>query len=137
MEDVRAAVMDLQTALERWVREALEMRIRDEREDAMLGNEKGIRVYAFEIGSGTDPRWNPVKAEKEVVAMMLILRECEGLLAVHPTWPNTVAAFDSLNNAKAAREKLEAAGRPCGKNIMNARWYRARGEIEVRDVAKE
>ena len=32
------------------MREALEMKIRDEREDAMLGNEKGVKVYAFEIG---------------------------------------------------------------------------------------
>ena len=122
--------------MERWVREALEMKIRDEREDAMLGAEKGVKVYVFAIGHGTDPLWNPVKAKKEVVAMAEILKGCEGLLGVHPIWPNTLAAFDTLNNAKVARNRLEAAGRPCGKNIMNARWYRARGEIEVRDVAE-
>lgn len=136
MEDVRAAVMDLQTALERWVREALEMRIRDEREDAMLGNEKGVKVYVFGIGLGTDPTWNPVKAEKEAIVMAEILEGCEGLLGVHPEWPRTVAAFDTLNNAKVARNRMEAAGRPCGKNIMNARWYRARGEIVVKDKAE-
>ncbi len=119
------------------MREALEMRIQDEREDAMLGAEKGVKVYVFGIGLGTDPLWNPVKAKKEVEAMAEILNGCEGLMGVHPIWPNTLAAFDSLNNAKIARNRMEAAGRPCGKNIMNARWYRARGEIVVRDVAKE
>lgn len=122
--------------MEQWVREALEMKIRDEREDAMLGAEKGIGVFVFPIGLGTDPTWNPVKAEKEAIVMAEILEGCEGLLGIHPEWPRTVAAFDSLNNAKAAREKLEAAGRPCGKNIMNARWYRARGEIVVKDKAE-
>ena len=136
MEDVRAAVMDLQTALERWVREALEMRIRDEREDAMLGNEKGIRVYAFEIGDAPNPLWNPVKAMKEAAVIAEILKGCEGLMDVRPEWPRTVAAFDTLNNAKVARNRMEAAGRPCGKNIMNARWYRARGEIVVKDKAE-
>ncbi len=136
MEDVRAAVMDLQTALERWVREALEMRIRDEREDAMLGNERGVKVYAFEIGDAPNPLWNPVKARKEAAVIAEVLKGCEGLMDVRPEWPRTVAAFDTLNNAKAAREKLEAAGRPCGKNIMNARWYRAWGEIVVKDKAE-
>ena len=122
--------------MERWVREALEMKIRDEREDAMLGNEKGVKVYAFEIGDAPNPLWNPVKAMKEAAVIAEVLKGCEGLMDVRPEWPRTVAAFDTLNNAKAAREKLEAAGKTYGKNIMNARWYRARGEIEVRDKAE-
>lgn len=123
--------------MERWVREALEMKIRDEREDAMLGAEKGVKVYVFAIGHGTDPLWNPVKAKKEVEAMAEILKGCEGLMGVHPIWPNTLAAFDTLNNAKVARNRMEAAGSPCGKNIMWGRWYKAENRIEIKGKAEE
>lgn len=119
------------------MREALEMKIRDEREDAMLGTEKGIRVYVFEIGDAPNPLWNPVKARKEAEKIAVVLKGCEGLMSVNPVWPNTLAAFDTLNNAKIARNRMEAAGSPCGKNIMWGRWYKAENRIEIKGKAEE
>lgn len=43
----------------------------------------------------------------------------EGFLAVHPMDGHTVWFYDSLNHAKAARNRIEAAGGQCGTNISH------------------
>lgn len=123
--------------MERWVREALEMRIRDERENAMLGTEKGIRVYVFEARRETDPHWSKEKALAEACGIMAALSGCFGLETVQAAWPRPLAAFHTLKDAKEARKILEDNGKPCGKNIMWGRWYKAENRIEIKGKAEE
>ena len=111
--------------------------IRDEKENAMYGAGPWERVYLFAIGHGTDPKWNPVKAKREVAKIAGVLNTCDGLQGVHPVWPNTLAVFDTLNNAKVARNRLEADGHKCGTYIMKGRLNKAKGHLEVLDKAEE
>lgn len=44
--------------------------------------------------------------------------ECEGYLGIHPMEPHgTLLLFESLNDAKIARNILTAKGIQCGRNI--------------------
>ena len=45
------------------------------------------------------------------------IKNCEGFVAVHITTKGTLWLFDSLNNAKIARNKCEGKGMTVGKNI--------------------
>ncbi len=49
-----------------------------------------------------------------------LLDGLEGLIAVTPHYPEgTLLYFETLNQAKVARNKVEAAGpNPCGRHIM-------------------
>lgn len=59
---------------------------------------------------------NPfLKASREAVK---IIKGLNGLVAVHPHYPDgTLLLFDSENNAKGARNLMEAKGIKCGRNI--------------------
>ena len=45
------------------------------------------------------------------------IKSCEGFVAVHITTKGILWLFDSLNNAKIARNKCEGEGMTVGKNI--------------------
>lgn len=45
------------------------------------------------------------------------IKSCEGFVAVHITTRGVLWLFDSLNNAKIARNKCEGEGMTVGKNI--------------------
>lgn len=45
------------------------------------------------------------------------IKSCEGFVAVHITTKGVLWLFDSLNNAKIARNKCEGEGMTVGKNI--------------------
>lgn len=45
------------------------------------------------------------------------IKSCEGFVAVHITARGVLWLFDSLNNAKIARNKCEGEGMTVGKNI--------------------
>lgn len=45
------------------------------------------------------------------------IKSCEGFVAVHITTKGFLWLFDSLNNAKIARNKCESEGMTVGKNI--------------------
>ena len=45
------------------------------------------------------------------------IKSCEGFIAVHITTRGILWLFDSLNNAKIARNKCEGEGMTVGKNI--------------------
>ena len=56
----------------------------------------------------------------------------EGLTAVTPYFPDgTLWFFDSLNNAKIARNRMEAKGIKCGRNIMHAQLDEDTQEIVI------
>lgn len=46
-----------------------------------------------------------------------LIKSCEGFVAVHITTRGILWLFDSLNNAKIARNKCEGEGMTVGKNI--------------------
>ena len=59
---------------------------------------------------------NPFKkASREAVKF---IKGLEGLVAVHPVYPNgTLLLFDSQYNAKSAKNLMEVQGIQCGRNI--------------------
>lgn len=50
-------------------------------------------------------------------AAVEFIKSCEGFVAVHITAKGVLWLFDSLNNAKIARNKCEGEGITVGKNI--------------------
>ena len=105
----------------------------DERENAMYGAGPWETVYLFAVGHGTDPKWNPVKAARGADKCLNVLKKCGGFVRVMPVWPRTLAVFDTLEDAKAAKEKIPEAG-----ELMEARMNRRSGKVEpVRAINDE
>ena len=73
------------------------------------------QVYLFATGMV-----NPfIKASREASEF---ITSQTGFVAVHPHAPHGVLwVFDSLNNAKSARNMAESKGILCGRNIMLGR----------------
>lgn len=71
------------------------------------------KKYVWTVATGN---FNPfMKASREAVKF---IRDLDGLVGVHPHYPRgTLLLFDSLNNAKGARNLMEAKGIKCGNNI--------------------
>ena len=93
------------------------MRIRDEKEDAMLDSSAKIKVWFLRIGSGTDPKWLQIRADRDAKLMEEMLQGINGFKGVVPLWPGNLAAFKYLSGAEAAREKLKSLKIPCGEII--------------------
>ena len=68
-------------------------------------------VWTVAVGN-----FNPLmKASRDAVKF---IKDLEGLVAVHPCYPNgTLLLFDSKNNAKGARNLMQAKGIQTGRNI--------------------
>lgn len=71
------------------------------------------KKYVWTVATGNV---NPFKKEgREAVKF---IKRLKGLVAVHATYPHgTLILFDDLNNAKGARNLMEAKGIQCGQNI--------------------
>lgn len=71
------------------------------------------KKYVWSVAVGNFNPFN--KASREAVQF---IKGLEGLVAVHPHYPRgTLLLFDSKNNAKGARNLMEAKGIQCGRNI--------------------
>ena len=54
-------------------------------------------------------------------AVVDFIKQQEGFIGVHPHYPDgTLWVFDTLNNAKIARNRIKGQGGIAGKNIMEA-----------------
>lgn len=84
-------------------------------------------VYLFATGMV-----NPfLKKSRKAVE---IITSQEGFMAIHPAAPHGMLwVFDSLNNAKGARNVAESKGIKCGRNIMRG-WIDG-DTLEVEDKA--
>lgn len=71
------------------------------------------KKYVWTVATGNvDPL---KKASRKAVELV---KGLEGFVAVHSHYPHgTLWLFDSLNNAKGARNQMEAKGIQCGTNI--------------------
>ena len=71
------------------------------------------KKYVWTVAIGN---FNPFK--KESREAVKFIKDLEGLVAVHPVYPKgTLLLFDSENNAKGAKNLMEAQGIQCGRNI--------------------
>ena len=77
-------------------------------------------------------KWNPVKAARGADKCLNVLKKCAGFMRVMPVWPRTLAVFDTLENARAAKEKITEAG-----ELTEARMNRRSGKLEVKGRAEE
>lgn len=80
---------------------------------------KGVKtIYTVAIGNFSFPL---TKDQKKVVD--ITMKECKGLIAVHPHYPDgTLLFFDTLNNAKEARNILNSYGVQTGSNIVKGEF---------------
>lgn len=91
------------------------------------------KCYTIAIPNLPNPVTHPALAKKTA----RFLKKCEGLLGVHPHYPEgTILFFDTLENAKAARWKFMSEGNKCGDYIMNAEM-RDDGSVVVNGVAEQ
>lgn len=71
----------------------------------------GKAVYSVATGVVDMKRKASRNAAKYIASL-------EGFIALHPAYPRGILwLFDSENNAKSARNMMEAKGIQCGKNI--------------------
>ena len=70
-------------------------------------------MKAYTVATGNvDPR---IRASRRAVRL---IKKQKGLLGAHPCYPDgTIWLFRTENDAKIARNKMEAAGISCGVNI--------------------
>lgn len=81
-------------------------------------DKKELPHYMWSVVTGRISLLN--KASRQAVAFMT---KCEGFCAIQmPDEWHTIFLYDSLNNAKGARNRAEANGIKCGKNICRFRW---------------
>lgn len=75
-----------------------------------------IELWSVAVGNlPLLPRFLQPKGTKRAVEL---IKEQEGLVAVHPCYPRgTLLLFDTENNAKGARNILRYNGVQCGDNI--------------------
>jgi hypothetical protein len=79
------------------------------------------KCYGFAVGNISPFVFG--KKKRAMIAAIEEIKKLEGLLGVHPAYPDgTVLVFDTLNNAKGGRNILRSKGVVCGKEI---------GEVEV------
>ena len=76
-----------------------------------------MNCYVFAVGNLPDPILQPQEAEDFVMFM----KPMSGLIGVHPMFPQgTLLAFDTLDNARFARDRVTESGNQAGHYIMNA-----------------
>lgn len=76
-------------------------------------------VYTVAIGNFSFP---PTNDQKKVIT--ILNEECKGILAIYPSpeQRGTLLFFDSLNNAKEARNILQSYGVQTGYNIVEGEF---------------
>lgn len=92
-----------------------------------------VPCYAFATGGLPHPARHPIKAWKT----NRYLDELEGLIGVHlHTRYQTLLIFETLNEAKIARNRIEAMGNAVGRDIMKCE-IRNDDTLFVQEVADE
>ena len=90
------------------------------------------KCFAFAIGGMSDPFMHPIQAKK----VKDFLKELDGLLGIHLfDRYHTFLVFDTLNNAKVARNRFRAEGNQTGSNIMNAELSDDKQTLNIIDKA--
>lgn len=85
--------------------------------------------YVFGIGGLPDPLLHPIQAKK----VSDFLKKLDGLAGLHlADRYHTLLAFETLNQAKIARNKIKAEGNPVGNHIMTAEISEDRQTITVK-----
>lgn len=75
-----------------------------------------MKCYAFAIGGLPDPLLHPIQARK----VRDFIVSLEGLAGMHLyDRYHTLLAFETMNQAKRARNRIRDAGNPVGNHIMN------------------
>lgn len=92
--------------------------------------QKEVRMlYSVTIGN-----FDPLK--KESIRALEFVSKLEGLVGVHPEYPRgTFLFFDTLNQAKRGRNRLQAVGIKTGTNIMRCESDDQLSFVEVKEVA--
>ena len=85
--------------------------------------------YAFGIGGMPNPILHPRQAKQ----VSDFLNSLDGMLGIHLVDRyHTLLAFETLNQAKIARNRIKAEGNPVGDHIMNAEISEDRQMITVK-----
>lgn len=91
--------------------------------------------YAFAIGQLPDPLLHPIRARKTAD----FFKTLPGFIGLHivsdPRRNATLLVFDTLNNAKIARNRIGATGNSTAKHIMRAKLENDGQTITILDVA--
>ena len=75
-------------------------------------------IEAWTVAVGNLPLLPKALMPKGVTKAIKLIKEQEGLIAVHPAYPRgTLLLFDTENHAKGARNVLRFHGVKCGDNI--------------------
>lgn len=92
-----------------------------------------VPCYAFAVGGMPDPVRHPIEARK----VKRFMDGLEGLIGVnlHSRY-QTLLIFETLNQAKIARNQLGAAGNHTGRNIMKCEIQHD-DTLYVQEVADE
>ena len=107
------------------------MRFKDVREDGMLESVSWERAYMFSIGSGTDPKWLEIKAEREAERVRGLLDGAQGFKGVKVTWPRNIAVFSDPDSAVMGKKALDAVGIMTG-DILIAKVLPDLKRIEIK-----
>lgn len=78
--------------------------------------QKPDEVIVFGLGTG---RVIPMAGKQKIIEEALeFIKKLDGFLGIHPldVW-HTILIFDTLNNAKMAKNQLKANNCPCGEVI--------------------
>lgn len=100
-----------------------------------------MKCYAFVIPNLPAPTLFNRKKMKWIADL---LNSLEGMIAITPSYPQgTILFFETLNQAKIARNKVLATGNAAGRNIMHAEIIDGKdvkigqpvdgGEVDARD----
>lgn len=94
----------------------------------------GKRVFSFTVECLPMP--TPVN-RKEMDTLGELIRSLDGLVAVSPYCPfGDIFLFETLNDAKRARNAFRQHGRQCAKYIMNAEIADDNSNVTICDVAE-
>ena len=86
--------------------------------------------YAFGIGGMPNPILHPRQAKQ----VSDFLNSLDGMLGIHLVDRyHTLLAFETLNQAKIARNRIKAEGNPVGDHIMTAEISEDRQTITVKE----
>lgn len=79
--------------------------------------ENEVKCYTVAVGSAPMP-WHSRKVKKSAEEALRYIQKLEGFVGFHPIPPRgTLCIFRSLNQAKMAKNKMDAKGIHTGTNI--------------------
>lgn len=78
--------------------------------------------YLYSVATG--PIIYPFETKEQSEEIFdVFVRDCDGFTAIHLIKPSGILwLYDSLNNAKAARNIARSQGIVCGRNIARFKW---------------